>query len=60
MTTSIDPAVIRLTGSSLCGSMANWGQGAERLYLAAVFGESGTIFSEPPGQYVGYLEGVMD
>ena len=44
MTTSIDPAVMRLTGSSLCGSMANWGQGAERLYLAAVFGESGTMF----------------
>ena len=44
MTTSIDPAGMRLTGSSLCGSMANWGQDTERLYLAAVFGESGTIF----------------
>lgn len=60
MTTSIDPDDMQHTGSTSCGSMADWVQDTGKLYLVAAFGKYGINFPEVSGQYVGFLEGVMD
>lgn len=41
MTTSIDPDDMQHTGSTSCGSMADWVQDTGKLYLVAAFGKTG-------------------
>lgn len=54
MTTSIDPDDMQHTGSTSCGSMADWVQDTGKLYLVAAFGKYGINFPKYRDNMLGF------
>lgn len=54
MTTSTDPDDMQHTGSTSCGSMADWVQGTGKLYLVVAFGKYGINFPKYQDNIMGF------